>query len=76
MNNQFLMDFFQRREIAAKKPAEPNPTKKHKGTPKPASLGGGGTISLAHILEKKPPAKVVLEYIREKINKEVEQQVY
>lgn len=71
IGNDFLNAFFQKREMAARKPAEPNPSKHHKGV-KPMTT----TTSLAHILEKKPPAKVVLEYIRERINKTVEQQEY
>jgi hypothetical protein len=70
MNNQFLNDFFQRREINARKAVEPNPTKGKGGLKTVGPGPATGTISLAHILEKKPPAKVVLEYLKEKINRD------
>ena len=62
--NSFLLDFIKKTEEKAKKEVPPNPTKKTNALIQKPSVSN----SFAEIVEDKPPAKQVLEYIKNRIN--------
>lgn len=66
--NRFLEEFIKKGEKAAMKPDPPNPVKEKKGTKTKMADMYSEDSSLADIVENKPSAKKVLEYLKARIN--------